>query len=76
MILLLFLEITEVMKIVAEIENLVKAHDILFLLVDTREGRWLPTLLATLHSKVKKLFFCYYENILAFLANIQRCFGF
>lgn len=48
-----FLEISEVMKTVAEIDELVKSHDVLFLLVDTREGRWLPTLLAALHSKVK-----------------------
>jgi len=45
-------EIPEVLKIVAEIEDLVKSHDVLFLLLDTREGRWLPTVLATLHSKL------------------------
>jgi len=45
-------EAAEVMKTVNRIEELVKSHDVLFLLLDTREGRWLPTLLATLHSKL------------------------
>lgn len=37
---------------VAKLRELVKASDILFLLTDTRESRWLPTLLGSLHDKV------------------------
>ncbi|KRY25624.1 Ubiquitin-like modifier-activating enzyme ATG7, partial [Trichinella britovi] len=34
---------------VNRLERLVSSHDIIFLLFDTREARWLPTLLSCLH---------------------------
>ena len=37
---------------VARLEELVAAHDVVFLLMDTRESRWLPTMLSSLHNKV------------------------
>lgn len=39
-------------RTVDRLESLVKAHDIVFLLTDTRESRWLPSLLGALHDKV------------------------
>jgi ubiquitin-like modifier-activating enzyme ATG7 len=36
----------------AELERLVASHDAVLLLTDTRESRWLPTLLAATHNKV------------------------
>jgi len=33
------------------IEKLIQEHDIVFLLLDSREARWLPTLIATKHRK-------------------------
>ncbi|KAJ9119946.1 hypothetical protein QFC24_005429 [Naganishia onofrii] len=37
---------------VAQLESLIKAHDVVFLLMDSRESRWLPTLLAAMENKI------------------------
>ncbi len=37
---------------VARLDALVAAHDVVFLLTDTRESRWLPTVLAAAHDKL------------------------
>lgn len=36
---------------IKKLENLIIEHDVTFLLTDTRESRWLPTLLASVHQK-------------------------
>ena len=37
---------------VKQLEDLVCSHDAVFLLMDTRESRWLPTLLCATNSKL------------------------
>lgn len=34
------------------LSKLIEDNDIIFLLTDSRESRWLPTMLSTLHNKV------------------------
>lgn len=40
------------MKDVDLLEELVKEHDVLYLMTDSRESRWLPTILANKYNKV------------------------
>ena len=39
-------------KDVATLEKLVDEHDVIFLLMDSRESRWLPTVLGAAKGKV------------------------
>ncbi|KAK3248623.1 Ubiquitin-like modifier-activating enzyme ATG7 [Cymbomonas tetramitiformis] len=41
-----------VMRDVARLEELVLEHDAVFMLMDTRESRWLPTVLCAHHEKI------------------------
>ncbi|KAJ9467129.1 Ubiquitin-like modifier-activating enzyme atg7 [Diplonema papillatum] len=45
-------EEADVQKTTAEFETLVQENDVVFLLTDSREGRWLPTLLGAVHDKL------------------------
>ena len=44
--------IDEVQNAVNKLEEMIKEHDVVFLLMDTRESRWLPTLLCAVYSKL------------------------
>lgn len=41
---------------VDELSKLIENHDVIFLLTDSRESRWLPTMLSALHNKVNICF--------------------
>lgn len=42
----------EVKKTVLKLEQLIEDHDVIFLLTDSRESRWLPTVIATSKQKL------------------------
>ncbi|PIO76600.1 putative E1-like protein-activating enzyme Gsa7p/Apg7p [Teladorsagia circumcincta] len=45
-------EETDVLRDVETLEKLVSTHDVVFLALDSREARWLPTVLASKHGKM------------------------
>lgn len=49
-----FSEVTmeQACKDVEQLEKLISSHDVVFLLMDTRESRWLPTVIAASQQKV------------------------
>lgn len=42
----------ETLKDVDFLEKLVESHDVIYLMTDSRESRWLPTILANKFNKV------------------------
>ena len=38
---------------VAKLEQLIDEHDVIFLLMDSRESRWLPTVIGAAKGKVR-----------------------
>ena len=45
-------EYDETVAAIHKLSALIAEHDVIFMLLDTREARWLPTVLSTLHEKV------------------------
>ena len=55
-------------QVVQQLESLIVLHDAVFLLMDTRESRWLPTLIAQKHHKVCEQTFMFDLRFLCFLS--------
>ena len=60
---------------VGRLEELIDSHDAVFLLMDTRESRWLPTVISAVKRKVyNNLFSCIvYKSIIPWL-NSFSCY--
>ena len=37
------------------LQDLIRQHDVIFLLTDSRESRWLPTVIASVEQKVRRI---------------------
>ena len=44
--------VQEAQATVSQLDSLIESHHVIFLLTDTRESRWLPTLMAVSHDKM------------------------
>lgn len=56
---------------ILKFEFLIKSFDVIFLLTDTRESRWLPTFLSFVHHKVLLLFIFYFISLLLMLLLVM-----
>lgn len=45
-------DMEKVQRDVKKLEELIESHDAVFLLMDTRESRWLPTVIGAVKGKV------------------------
>jgi len=48
-----------------KLDQLIQEHDIIFLITDSRESRWLPTVLSQLHNKICMTVALGFESFLA-----------
>ena len=57
---------------VAQLSEMIKSHDVTFLLTDTRESRWLPTMLAAEHGKLAMTVALGFDTFLVMRHGVDR----
>ena len=55
----------EVIENYEKLDQLIKDHDVIFLITDSRESRWLPTVLSAIHNKICMTVALGFETFLA-----------
>ncbi len=57
--------VEKMLKDFDDLEELIKEHDAIFLLTDSRESRWLPTVMSMVHNKMCMTIALGFETFLA-----------
>lgn len=60
---------------VTKLDQLIASHDVVFLLTDSREARWFPTLLARLHGKLAITSALGFDSLLVMHHGVQQPAG-
>lgn len=63
----------QVEKDVEELTDIINAHDVIFLLLDSRESRWLPTLLGNYSNKVFNITILLYGFLFFYFLDCYKC---
>ena len=58
---------------VKSLENLFDAHDAVFLLMDSRESRWLPTVLGSAKGKVRLILLYNRLRLIVVFTDCTKC---
>ena len=64
----------EIIDAYHQLDDLVKSHDVVFLITDSRESRWLPTVLAAVHNKICMTVALGFETFLALRQGLSSEF--